>query len=370
MFRYKFLLIYCLLFFFSCSPKIATKNVAHRYFNVLFSPEKKQSFVLEKILITIQPIDAKTLNRETFAAAMRDGNYEKEIANTIEKYKLNLSKLSKAERIKIEGRLKAIETIDKLERNNKISSIIAYRLRALVLYEREHGYDGSEIESFTEIENFDDAFNQFKVNNKFLSVFKVTFENQSDVVQKINLKEFQIVTGEEQLYPLANEYFEKNLESQPEKIKNAYRMNMPEELSITSKQKITKYLAVPAINTSNNNLQIQFIRGTSVSNFDFVIEKESKEKEYNLEQYQLIYNGNSKTASYNLYYVVSFSEENSFGLSGNKIFVDKNKKTSSSTIYAIAIKAGTTDIEFAEKENFRFSDQKKNIVEIKPLKIK
>lgn len=95
---------------------------------------------------------------------------------------------------------------------------------------------------------------------------------------KLILKNFNSQVIEEQLYPLASEYFEVNLKGFKEKIKNSYRLNIPNELIITPGQRVNKYIAVPAINSLNNKLQVQFIRNSNVINFEFSVVQQKLKK--------------------------------------------------------------------------------------------
>ncbi len=361
----QYLLLILTPFFLSrcaTSAKVSKKTITHSYFNVTFSPEQIQYKVLRKVELTITPIDAAGLNRETYEAAFRDGNYEKELASSIEKRSNELESLSKTERIYITGKINAIEEIEKLEASNLIPPNTAYQLKSRIWYGKESGKDGTELTALSEVETYPDDFNPYKINNKYLSVFKVTFENIGSEIEKVALNQFQVVSGEELLYPLAVEYFEDNLKDEPEKVKNVYRMNMPEDLVLTPSQRITKFIAIPAINPNNEKLQIQLINENESVNFDFKVQALTESKSYSLESYEIIPNGLGYPVIDYLYYAVNFQDGVSFAVIDNRIFVSDERKSKPISVYAIAISSTSPKVKTAQRTNFRLNDEDKNTI--------
>lgn len=363
-----FIKLICILIISSCtSTKPLNKEVSQKYYSLGFSPEnlKKKTSNTE---ITITPIDAKSLNKETYDAALRDGNYEKEFVSIVENWKSKMSSYSKKEKNYIQGKINAIDYLSNLEKEGGIPPQISVLLKQRIIYENI-GKDGSEIESLSDISISPSEFNPYKGNINYFSVFKVTFENKGNTIEKINLKDFQIVSNEEQLYPLASEYFEKNLGSKSETIKNSYRMNMPNELTLTPNQRINKYIAVPAINSENNKLQVQLIRNGKVENFDFTVSKNETEKKYKLNKYELIGSGDIKNLS-KFYFVISYKNDIAYSLKDYQIFVSDEKKKIKATVYAIALNSSNTDISFGLLSDFYFTNEKtlENKVPFKRIK--
>ena len=363
-----FIKLICILIISSCtSTKPLNKEVSQKYYSLGFSPEnlKKKTSNTE---ITITPIDAKSLNKETYDAALRDGNYEKEFVSVVENWKSKMSSYSKNEKNYIQGKINAIDYLSNLEKEGRIPPQISVLLKQRIIYENI-GKDGSEIESLSDISISPSEFNPYKGNINYFSVFKVTFENKGNTIEKINLKDFQIVSNEEQLYPLASEYFEKNLGSKSETIKNSYRMNMPNELTLTPNQRINKYIAVPAINSENNKLQVQLIRNGKVENFDFTVSKNETEKKYKLNKYELIGSGDIKNLS-KFYFVISYKNDIAYSLKDYQIFVSDEKKKIKATVYAIALNSSNTDISFGLLSDFYFTNEKtlENKVPFKRIK--
>ena len=359
------LLLFIKLFIIGCAPsKMAIKKtISHDYHNIVFSPEQILKSSSGKVDVTITPIDAASINQETYEAASRDGNYEKELATAIDKRKNELDRLSKSEKYNINRKINGIDAVTKLEKEGLIPSNTAYQLKSRIWYGSEYGKDGTEIASLSDIEIFADKFNPYKINEKYLSVFKVTFENMGNEIEKIRLKEIQVVSGEELLYPLGIEYFENNLKEDPEKIKNIYRMNMPEELALTPAQRITKFIAIPAINTGSENLQFQIIKGKEIINFDFKVNEKRNNKRYVLESYDIFTDGLESTAWVDYYFAINYENGVSFALSDARVYVNEEKKMTPVSIYAVCIdNNNTAKARIAKKVKFKFGLEKDNKV--------
>ncbi len=345
---FKYLLILS-IFTWSCTPKIITKTVNHSYNNLGFEPDLETKKTAEGLLLTIKPIDAKFLNREAFDAATRDGNYEKELTLAIEQEKNQMNELNKSERDWMQGKLNAIDVITKFVNEGEIPEEIGYSLKTRIWFGPEFGRDGSEISSLSEAEDFNAYFNPFNLNNKYLSVFKVTTENKGTEIAKVKIDDFQIVSGEEQLYPLKMNYFEENLSEAPEKVKNAYRFNMPEELVVTPSQKITKYLAIPAINPNKKSLKVQYINNKSFSDFEFIMNNKSVTKTYELEIVRLVSaSGSSSYIAY--FYAIRYPNGQLFTTIKPEFFIDKNRKRERIDIYGIAIGISSGRVYFSKQE--------------------
>jgi hypothetical protein len=347
-----------------CAPinNVSKKTISHNYSNISFSPESIQKMGKGNIEITVIPINAATINRETFEAASRDGNYEKELASAIEKSKSKFEGLKKSEKIYINGKIHGIDAINKLEKDNLIPSNTAYQLKKRIWYGENYGKDGTEVTSLSGVDTYADIFNPYKINQKYLSVFKITFENKGNEIEKISLKQFQVVSGEELLYPLGIIYFENNLKDEPEKVKNIYRMNMPEELILTPTQRITKFIAIPAINSRNENLQIQIIKEKEIINFEFKVKEQNVNKDYEVESYDIVTSGLDNSDFYDLYYAVSYKNGISFATKDARVYVSEDKKTIPVSIYIVAIDQTYQNAIIAQKINFRFIEEMENKV--------
>jgi len=361
-----FSLLLITFFFASCTPsrKISKKTINQDYHNLTFLPEQIQKLGLGKVEVTITPIDAASLDQETSEAANRDGGYEKEIVTGIEKIKSESESQSKAEKAYYNGVINGIEAINKLVQQNIIPSNTAYQLKLRILNGEDSGRNGTELTSLSDSENFSNYYNPYKINENYLSVFKITFENKGNEIEKIGLKELQVVSGEELLYPLGMEYFESNLKQETEKIKNAYRMNMPQELVLTPSQRITKFIAIPAINRKNENIQVQIIKGKEIVNFDFKIKEKRIRKDYLVESYDIFPSGFGDVNTQYFYYAVTYQDGVSFATSGDRIFVSEEKKKIPASIYVVSINRTSSRARTAKKVNFKFNEQEKNKVTV------
>lgn len=356
----------------SCSNKnpILRKTINHDYNNIGFQPESLKKELSNTLEVIITPVDAKSLNQETWEAANRDGNYEKEISYSVDKIKAEIENVPKQQRNWYLGRLNAIEQLTKLEKENMIPKELSYQLKYRIIDGPDYGYDGTEITSLSDLEIFPDDFNPFKVNNKFLSIFKITFHNKGNEIEKVSIKEFQVVSGEEQLYPLSSDYFENNLKNEQEKVKNAYRLNMPNELVITPNQRITKYISIPAINPKNQNLQIQFIRNNKSIDLDFTLKDKSLKKSYNVESYDFTVTGEAEPSINKFFYVVSYGKGTMYATKDNRVFIDDSKKDSPFTVYSIAVNPQNGDIYFGFNKDGKFANFPKNKIKVQYKKLK
>ena len=348
-----------LLLVVSCTPKIVKKTVTHKYVNLSFDPEELTQETSTELKIKVAPIDAKVLDSETYDAAYQDGNYEKEFAIS----ELRSSEFSASNSDEFfELRLKNIELINLLVKRNEISPFTGYLLKRRIWYGRGTGRDGSEVESLSELGTHQNYFNPYFLNNRYLSVFKVTIENNSDEIKKISIDDFQIVAGDEQFKPYKIDFFETNLKGNLEKINNIHRFNMPQELVITPHQKISKYLAIPAINQNKRDLSVQYIEKGNYLDFKFKLNTKQYDKIHYLTQYRIFDTSSKNATSY--FYVIDYESGTQFATEDNRIYVDKNKANSIVSIYGIAVTEINGKVSFGKVERTRFSDYEKRFIRI------
>jgi len=330
------------------------KSVSHRYTNVTFQPSEITQIIENGLKITIVPIDAKSLNYETFSASSRDGNYEKEFALEIESERMKNENARKNEKDEsLELRIKSLERINLLIQRKEISNEVGWLMKRRIWYGKSEGLDGSEPESLSENSFIFNLFNPFYLNNRYLSVFKVTVENTSNEIKKIGNANFQILSNGELLKPFETNYLESNIDNNAEKRKNVHRYNMANEVVVTPKQKLTTYLATPAIGQNGKTITLQYINEDDYSDFDFSLNQEDSNKTYQLSSYQIQNETYPNTTTY--FYVLKYKSGNSFAALANSI-VD---------IYGIAVNESSHKISFGKKENIKFSNFEKNIVKMK-----
>ena len=99
--------------------------------------------------------------------------------------------------------------------------------------------------------------------------------------------------------------------------------------------------------------------------------KEKKtEKNYNLEEFQLKYEGEGDDASYKTFYVINYKNNVSYALRGNKLFVSDEKRGLSANVYAIGINPISSEIVFGSTDSFSFNSLSKNKRKVAFVKIK
>ncbi len=215
------------------------------------------------------------------------------------------------------------------------------------------------------LQDHSDYFNPYKINQNYLSVFRVSFENKSSAIQNINLRSFQIASGEELLYPLSFTYFENRLDDEQEKLQNIYRMNMPNELTITPSQRITKYLAIPAINPRNESLQIQFLKESDFTNFDFIVSMESITNTHVFEKYNIDVRHRASHLYPYYYFAVHFDNEVSFATKDKPlVYISDQHKEIPASFFGIGVHKDGSKVVFTKRENFLFKNLRNNKIEL------
>ncbi len=362
-----FLIAITMLLMHGCSSSrhIVSKTITHRHYNLSFTPEEIQKTVLGNLSISITPIDAASLNQMTFEAASLDGNYEKELATAITNRRLELNKLSRQDRRDAENMLIAIDEIIKMQEAYLISSLTAYKLKMRIWHGKEYGKDGTEVTSLLSQERFSDIFNPFKVNQNFLSVFRVTLENKGSQIYRLKVSDFQIISGEELLHPLNMGFFESTLEGEQEKTQNAYRLNMPDELVLTPHQRITKYIATPAINPHNENLTIQLITELGAYNFAFIVNEEPTFRQYFVEKYNIVTPNRGKH-KHHLFYAISYENGISYATIDNYFYASPDQKNMPLTfLYVAALRKDRKGAEVKRLVVNRLSEHKRNNITVR-----
>ena len=327
----------------SCgSNKLIQKEITGNYTNVIFTPKEINKSLPNNLSLTIEPIDAKTLNQEIFETMMRDGGYEKQLYSSdifVEE------KLTKNEK-RILERYKVVEKyINDLLREGKINQQVAVLFKERIinsLFGTEigtPGFDGSEIHSSLGNNRYSE-FNPYRINNNYLSLFRLHFNNKSNSILSVDLGSFQVSDNRELLYPFNNEYFDKNLKDDSEKMKYIYRMNMPDKLTITPSQQTVKYISIPAINPNSEEINVSYIIGNEVVTYPFKLNVETIKEKF----VYLLYNIKIKNRNRSFYgevpqYVLLVENENNiiFPLRDNTVFINETEKSKPLTIHVLSV---------------------------------
>jgi hypothetical protein len=342
------LTLFSLIAITSCSPRFVEKTISHDYSNVTFSPDQEKELLPNGLSISITPIDAKQLDAETFGKASRDGNYEKEFASEVRRAVEENGSLRRSDKDKtVELKAKAIDAIDDLVQRGEMQAEVGSLLKLRIWRGESFGQDGSDIKSLSNISNAPSLFNPFFLNGRYLSLFKATFENTSNEIVRIGVDDFQVSLGEELLKPYKPSFFEKAYEEVTEKLKSAYRFSMPEELTITPSQTVTKYLAIPSIDRSNEAVTVQYLDGDTFKNFSFALKSERSSISYKLESYTLDAYGFNKGSSE--FFVVQIEGGPTLVLEDNTVFIEKNRKDAEVTVFAFTVANVSEEFAFGKK---------------------
>lgn len=331
-----FLIISLSLLVVSCAPKHLKKTVEREYFNVIFLPTELSKKVNSNLTISIEPIDAKKLNNEIFEASRLDGSYEKTLIQSYIYQEENKQTLTIEDKRRLEN-AKSIENfLNKASTEDNIPEAIIINFKEKVVNSyflgKSFGYNGSEINYFQGNERYK-VLNPYNNNNKYLSLFKLTFKNSGSAIEEIESKNFQILNNNELLYPFKNQYFEDNQKGQ-ESLKFIYRMNLPDNLRIVPGQTVVKYLSIPALNTEYKNLLVNYIVKDKTIDFSYNIANETKSEVENFTGFKIVQS--EYTGSFKYYYVIKTIDA-IFPLSDNFFFINDKNLNQSITIYKLTV---------------------------------
>ncbi|TRZ51116.1 hypothetical protein D4S03_05620 [bacterium] len=255
--------------FFSCSKKPIYKTVVQDYQKVEFSPNMAKQEISDNFNVTVFPADNREIDKETYLAAFRAGTYETEIVSS---WKIRASGSTDPTTRMI---LEAVNLVDRLTNSKYFSQEIGISFKKQLIG-KANLFDGSELISLKDsLTDYPDDFNPYKVNEKYLTCFKVILSNESNDLIKIGSGNFQIISGNEQLTPLKISFFESNILGTSEKMKNIFRMNLPDEMELMPRTQIVKYIAVPSIDVQNDRLSVKMIYKDKVFDFDFTVSQTS-----------------------------------------------------------------------------------------------
>ncbi|MBP6811981.1 MAG: hypothetical protein KA138_10705 [Saprospiraceae bacterium] len=357
-------LLLCIpLFLSSCAPKILEKIVPYSYSNISFSPEQVEHTLPNGLTLAVTPVDAIILDQESFVASLQDGNYEKELQVEVSFSKQNNAQLRPSDRDDfLDIKIKALEAVNMLIENRTVNREIGIHLMERIWRGPDKGLDGSEKKILEHKIIYPNDNNPFFLDERYMSLFKVTIENNTQEVKKIGSSEFQLIAGDVQLSPYKNSFFEEIDKKNIEKTKNIHRFNMPEELKLTPSQKISKYLAVASINQGKGELIIQHIIDSKYTDFKFQVHDISYDKQFEMTSYRIMSATPLNSPTY--YFAVKFESGSSYPLKENYIFVDKNSTDATVSIYGIAVSSTSDKILFGKMEKIRFSDFEKQVIKI------
>ena len=325
---------------------------------VQFFPATISQEISADLDVSITPIDAKAMNRITYEATLFDGDYEKKqtTSTTIEET-LKSNSLSKEERNKIELRKQIIDFVEKKIQSGEIPKVAGERL-SWKLWNKLEGIDGSE----TRIgRGYPNTYNPFLLDNKYLSVFQIKFQNKGSSVKRLKLSDIFFNSGVEQLYPFETSYFEKLYTDNQEKTRIIYRLYMPSEMTIPPNESIVKYVSIPSLNPTIQNLDVKIIRENTSKNYSFSVKFDASNQTTILEKVNFKALDEEKLHVLRYYLVLLTSDGQVHILKDNSIFLPTDL-SANEKISIFGIATLPTGYAFTKNVNLTFGiEQSKEI---------
>lgn len=257
--KYQYLLI-CLLIL-SCKPVQQTTtipkpfSISHTEENLRFTPEEQILKIKNELSITITPVNARILDTiSLLSSVFFDGDYSKKLTTVFEETKsVTPQKTNPEDEI--------YRIVDEMNKDGKFSETIKENLKQTI---SQNGVLEKLKAADTEDASMSGA-NPYKIDNgHYYSLFKLTFINQSNEIQKINIDNIMLSSGVEQLYALKSSFFENKCKDNPNQLSIAQRLNMPDVLVLPPNSQVQKYLAFQPLNPYLKQFEVQIINEKSL----------------------------------------------------------------------------------------------------------
>ncbi|HUH34712.1 MAG TPA: hypothetical protein VL022_02680 [Moheibacter sp.] len=316
----------------SCSPTLMITEVIKTK-DVTFEPKFISKEIDDNLFTNIEPIDAKSINKEILNSLSFDGSYSYEKNYIYYNYLKENQKESSSERKLRETIIKLFEQVDILHNSNQITLPQSFKFKEKIystFVEQNLDYGEHKPEYNTISDNISNNINPYYSNNKYFSLFKLTFKNKESQIKDLKIEDFQVFSEGELLYPFKNSYFENkfkkvelmNNDNDQEKLKTIYRMNMPDNIKILNNQPIVKYFSTPALNSENQNLIVNYINGEKVIDFNFNVHTKENTTEIKLIQHKIKYKKRSIYPNFNIIEVNDID----YLLKSDKFYLEKNNE--------------------------------------------
>lgn len=341
-------------------PEKETLKIDEAFQKVSFIPDEIPHEIAPGFELLITPIDAKVMNQIAHETTSYDGDYEKiRSVSTLIKEELRQANLSKEERRRIESRKQIVDFVREKVNGGEIPETVGEYL-TWKLWNKPVGTDGIE----TSIgRGYPSLYNPYKLNNKYLSVFRLAFKNTSEAVKRVKLNELLFNSGYEQLYPFETSYFEKIYETEQEKLRIIYRINMPNELIVPSGETVIKYVSIPSLNPTTKDLDVKLIQEDANQSFKFNVNVDEQSLTTLLEKITFKAQDEWKLQVLRYYFVITTPDKQIHVIKDNTLFLPQEIKNEKLSIYGIAtLSSGYT---FAKKENFTLSQYPYSEIELK-----
>lgn len=293
---------------------------------MIFLPKEISKELDSNLLLKIEPIDAKSLNREISHSLSFDGGSSEKNSSYYTYLNENRTESSSERKLR-ESIIKIYEEIDNLAKSNKLTYNQAYLFKEKIYYYFVRGNNsfGNEKPNYNYMDdNIRGDINPYFSNGKYFSLYKLTLENKNQQVKDVKIENFQVFSEGELLYPFKNSYFENKFkdDKNQEKLKTIYRMNMPDNIRILNNQPIVKYFSTPALNNENQNLIVNYVNKENIIDFKFNVTTKERSTEVKLLQHKIKY---AKTNGYPNFNIIQLNESDHL-LKNDKFFLEKSNE--------------------------------------------
>lgn len=329
------LLLLLVTLFFSCSTKKMSVN--YSYSNVKFTPGQKEDQIASNFSVLVQPIDAQDINEDIAESLRLDGGYEQEsVASQFYEVK-DLTVRQKRAIKRVEAQYRAMdEMVSKDIFNSIIANIFKQMIADRDILNQANWFDGSETLLISPTGWFA-SLNPYRIDNRYLSLFRITFNNKSEEIQEVNLENIQVSNGTELLYPFKTEYFESVLKDENEKMKYIHRMNMPNRLRVLPDQQVQKFISTPAVGTYEE-LMISFISDNTVVNYPFSAKLEQYTEKHNYTGYSIPH------AAGGQYFIIELPSGVSFPIKGRTLYINDQYAAEDIKLFSISVRHSNSRI--------------------------
>lgn len=329
--KYSSSIVFLLLvtLFFSCSPKKMSIN--YSYSNVKFTPGQKEDQIASSFSVLVQPIDAQDINEDIAQSLRLDGGYEQErmVSQFYELKDLTVQQKRAVKRV--EAQYRALdEMVSKDIFNSGITNTFKQMIADRDLLNQANWFDGSE-SLLISPRGWFAYLNPYRIDNRYLSLFRIIFNNKSEEIQEVNIENIQVSNGTELLYPFKIEYFESVLKEENEKMKYIHRMNMPNRLRVLPGQQVQKFISTPAVGIYEE-LMVSFISNDTVVNYPFSAKMEQYTEKHHYTRYAIPHTAGGQ------YFIIELPNGVSFPIKGKALYINDQYSAEDIKLFSIAVR--------------------------------
>lgn len=314
-------IVYLLFSFFFISCGTQNKIVTYKKQNLEFIPHVEEKSIANKLKIKIEPIDAQTINREAFESLGADGGYNTNLINSNGKEKNDQKAIN------------LFKGIDMLLDDNKLPNHIGVMFKQMIysLYAENsrNWYDGSEVDIINQNEIFS-KYNPYKINNKYLSLYKISISNDTEEIKLFNINDIQLSNQNQQLKPFKINYFENLYSDYIGKMIYIHKMNLPDEIRVLPGEKVNKIFSTPTIQNFDE-LKFSIVQNNIITDYNFKGKWQIEESIHKFEKYSIL------KIDKNDLYIVELPNGIFFPITKNQFYLNTDFKTKNITVYGINI---------------------------------